>query len=279
MRQNFRRDVQLCFCSFSSVAATPERILRFAVVSCAFLASGMPAAYAAPINYGDFMGTDFTYEDVTEDSNSGDTPPLYGPPTVSGNSLDFTPVGFSAFAANGAADITDGNLAFMVTAKPNRVIQNIKITEFGDTTLAGLGSDNTMTAAVATGVLNIHEVDGTGINVVSVPVSFTMSPSGGTYGLGTDGGGGPVFNTQWMGMLFVDVQQTLIAHNIPFEFGATKISLDYDNRLIAVSQEATTALIAKKDHLIITTNIPEPAACTLAVLGMLASALVWRRSH
>jgi hypothetical protein len=249
----------------------------------ATLAAVFPSlSMAAPINYGDFMGDTVTYVMVQEDSNSGDTPPLFGMPTVSNDSLDFNPVGFGASTTNGGVDVTDGNLAFMVVAKPGNAIANIKFNEFGDTTLAGiaaLGSQTTFSSVTMDGVLNISQVDGVGINSISIPFAMAFSPSGGTYGLGTDGGGGPLFNTIWSGMAFIDVTQELIDRNIPFNLGATKISVNFDNTLVAISQVGTTALIAKKDHVIITTNIPEPASCLLAVFSLVAGSVMIRRSR
>jgi hypothetical protein len=248
-----------------------------AVCTLAFLAAASigwlssQTVLAAPINYGSFMGNTVTYVDVTEDSNSGDTPPLFGAPTVSGDSLDFDPVGFDANATGpGGVDITDGNLTFMVVAKPGKLIDNIQLSEAGDTTLAGFGTDATFTSVTGTGVLNINEVNGVGIATISEPISLTFSPSGGTFGLLTDGGGGPLFHTFWSGSWSKDITQVLTDHGI--SGGATKISINIDNTLTALSQSGTFSLIAKKEFggLSITVNIPEPATWTLMALGMLA---------
>jgi hypothetical protein len=59
----------------------------------------------------------------------------------------------------------------------------------------------------------------------------------------------------------------------------TKISVNFDNVLVAISQVGTSALIAKKDQIIITTNIPEPTSCVLAMLTLVAGLAVSRRSH
>jgi hypothetical protein len=235
------------------------------------------------------MGTHVTYVNVTEDSGE-EALPLFGAPTVTGNSIDFNPVGFDAASSNGGTDITDSNLVFMVTAKSGSRISELVFSEAGDTTLAGNvapGSMTTSTAVFATGVLDIHEVDFVGINHISVPFSFTFTPSGGTYFLGTDGGGGPVFHTQWSGSVTLDIDSILAANGIIVppgpvdpEGGATKISIDLDNTLVAVSQDGTSSVISKKDFggITIRTNvrtepggdpeIPEPTAFVLAALGL-----------
>jgi hypothetical protein len=97
------------------------------------------------------------------------------------------------------------------------------------------------------------------------------------FGLGTDGGGGPLFNSQWSGMLLVDIDQALVSAGVNFELGATRVNVDLDNTLVALSQAGTSSLIAKKDHMIITTNIPEPASWGLVMVGMFAGAMGRRR--
>src|SRR5688572_57585 len=201
----------------SRSSALMDALYKFARRSGAVLVLAMMTqpSPGAQINYGSHMGTHVTYVNVTEDSGAGEPLPLFGAPTVTGNSIDFNPTGFDAASVNGGSDITDSNLVFMVTAKSGSRIQSITFRESGDTTLAGNvapGTMGTASAAFASGVLDIHEVDFVGINHISVPFSFTFSPSGGTYFLGTDGGGGPLFNTQWTGSLTIPVEDILIAN-------------------------------------------------------------------
>src|SRR5687767_9514421 len=92
------------------------RIKLFSVAAVVLLAF-VSAALAAQINYGSHMGTNVTYVNVTEDTD-GHPLPLFGPPTVTGNSIDFNPVGFEASSTGAASEQRVGNLQFMLTAKP-----------------------------------------------------------------------------------------------------------------------------------------------------------------
>jgi hypothetical protein len=242
------------------------------------LAAAGPAA-AVPIDYGDHLGADVSYLAVTEDSAT-DPVPLFGPPSVTGNSIDFNPLGFAATSSNGGSDITDGQLTFSVVAHADRRIDSLTLNERGDTTMAGNvtpGSMGTATAVFASGVLDILEVDFAGISHITIPFSFTFTPSGGTYFLGTDGGGGPVFNTQWTGSVTLDIDAILIANAITG--GATRISIALDNTLTAVSESGTSALIAKKDFggVAITSEVPEPSSLSLCGVALAALALRRRR--
>jgi hypothetical protein len=242
-------------------------------------------SHAASINYGNFSGTTVNYIAVTEASNSGDAVPLFGPPTVSGDSLDFNPVGFNANSSNGGADITDGNLTFMAQAKPGFGLFNLKIQEFGDTSMVGFGTDTTFTSVTLNGILNVQEVGGAGINSVSIPISITnFNPSGGTFGLASDFGGGPGGTLAWNGSVLLDltlanpaIAAAYADQHLDTSKPVTKVSLNFDNTLIAISQQGTSALIAKKDHVIITTNIPEPASLGLLLLATALSACGWRK--
>jgi len=246
--------------------------------AAAVLLAGLSPAFAATINYGTYAGSDVTYVFVTEDSGAAPLP-LFGLPTVTGNSIDFNPVGFDATSGPaGGNETTVSNLAFMVVANSGAHIGSIAFSEAGDTTLAGAvppASMGTATAVSAAGTVTIHEVDFAAITPIVRPVALTFTPSGGTYSLGVDGGGLPIFHTQWSGSATVNLDQILTQAGVPFSSGATKISIDMNNTLTAASESGTWAVIAKSDFggiaiAVQVRRVPEPTALSLAGLGLLA---------
>jgi hypothetical protein len=242
---------------------------------------GLPyAAFGAPINYGSHTGTSVSYVNVTEDTTTGDSQPLFGPPTVTGNSIDFNPIGFDAEASGaGGSDDTGGQLKFSIQAHAGNAITSIQFSEAGDTTLTGVGTDATSTAVTANGTITINAVDGAAITPLTRPISLTFTPSGGNYGLATDGGGLPIYHTQWTGSLAVNLPQILTNASVPFAVGATNISVDLVNLLTARSQAGTDALINKHDFggLSITAIIPEPASALLFAVGLVGCLAGGRR--
>lgn len=228
---------------------------------------------ATPINYGDFDGATVMYLDVTEDASSGDTLPLFGAPTISGDALDFSPVGFSASAAGaGGSDVTAGDLSFMIQAKALKGITNLRLSEAGDTGLGGFGTDLTNTKVTADITIEIQNTNLGPVNVNAL-TSMLFSPSSGDFGLGTDGGGGPSFSSNWSGSALIDFGALLAANGHAGET-ATKVSINIDNTLLAESENGTTATISKKDldssAITIEVNIPEPTTGVLALISILA---------
>ena len=229
---------------------------------------------SAAIVYGNYSGASVNFLQVTEDANSpGDFPPLFGAPTVSGNSMSFSPVGFNANAAGAAgSDVTDGQLSFGIQAKTNYVIPSIQLSEAGDTTIVGFGTDATLTKVVGYVFVTILEVDGTPINAVGDGAYMTFTPHAGEYRLGTHGGGGPFYTTAWSGGLTLNINQILVDNGVSFIDGATLVQINLDNTLLATSENGTQSFIAKKAvggvaFVIETEPIPEPSSALLALVG------------
>ncbi|MCA9099547.1 MAG: VPLPA-CTERM sorting domain-containing protein [Pirellulales bacterium] len=262
-----------------------KRTRLFALLAAAMVLSIAPSVVrATPVNHGTFMGDDVWYVDVTEDSGTDPgSLPLYGTPTVTGNSIDFSPTGFNAYADDtGQSDTTDGTLSFMLQAKDGFYLATLFLSEAGDTSLGGFSGD-AFTSVTASVFIDILEVDGVPISSVNVPpVNMVFTPSNGDYQLSTDGGGGPAYDTTWTGSVVVDLGQALMNGGQPFKYGATKVTVTMDNTLKALSQPGAEAFIAKKDvdGLSITPeilDIPEPASALLLIVGMTTLGVSRRR--
>ena len=123
------------------------------IIFCALAASIANAAVMHP----DVMGTTANFTNIEEDSPSGDPLPLFGPPSpAGGNSIDFNPTGnFSAHSTNGGADVTDGRLAMMITAKPGHTLEILDFIETGLVTLLNIGADDPFAALTVRQLLRL----------------------------------------------------------------------------------------------------------------------------
>jgi hypothetical protein len=249
-------------------AAARSFLKRLAAsLSALFLLLLLPAASGAQINYGSFSGVTVNFLNVTEEETTSDSLPLYFSFVGSANSLDFNPTGFDA-AASGAAglDNTGDRLTFTIQAHAGQAIPAITFFESGDTTLSGVGTDNTSTQVTSSGTITISAVDGAPITPIVQPIALSFTPSGGTFGLASDGGGLPIFNTSWTGSLSLNVASILSGNAVPFSTGATEVSIDLVNTLTARSQAGTAALIGKKDFGF--TVVPEPSSLALLAVAL-----------
>ncbi|MEM6798496.1 MAG: PEP-CTERM sorting domain-containing protein [Planctomycetota bacterium] len=226
-----------------------------------------------------WRGSTVWYAGVSESND--DTASRFGAPaSITGNAIDFNPTGFFANAPSAGqnSEITDSQLSFTVVALNGTIIENLSLTESGDTTLTGNPASTLTASSVTTFVfVDITEVDGVAIEPINVPATMTFTPSGGTYSLAQDSDGSfPIFSTAWFGEVLIDIDAALqqeVADNPGFSFvnGATRLDVTLNNTLTAISADGESAFIAKKDFdgLTVTANVPEPASLALCVLAML----------
>lgn len=216
------------------------------------------AASAVPINYGNFpgLGSDPDFLNVTEDSITDPTP-LFGAPTRVGNSLLFFPTAYASSSSNGTADTTSGTLSMMVLAKPGFFLDTIRIREFGDWTLSGVGSS--ATSATVNGALFVTDIVPGVFGVFNDILSVTP-------GMPQTLAGGPSFGV-WDGVVEIDLSGLNI----------TMIQLQFNNNLQTTSEAGTTAFIQKKvvqgPSIII--DIPAPSA--VAAFGLFGALAARRR--
>ncbi len=234
--------------------------------------TSVTALATTSINYGTFTGTSVSYHDVTESSGT-DALPLFGAPTISVNTLDFNPQGFSAYSTGGGVDLTDGQLNFVIKAGAGYAIPSLQFSEAGDFTLAGLGTGSTKVTVASAFFIDVLKVDGLAINPLSLSANMTYAPNlNGQFNLSTDAGVGTI----WNGALNFNLNSALAANGISFLNGATEIRVNLDNTLLAMSETGSVAYIAKKDFkgfAITVASVPEPSVMALGLLGVAALGL------
>jgi hypothetical protein len=228
-------------------------------------------ADAAPINYGNYSGTNVNFENVTEDSATDPTP-LYGAPTVSGDALVFSPTAeFSARSTLGApaVDITDGKLNVTFTSKGSTPLGQLVISEQGDRTLIGAlptsNAGQSIGAAVFVTVL-VSEVNGVSVAPYTVSGNLVFTPKS-SWSLAS---GDAATAATFTGTLTLDLGN------------ATKATLAADNTLVAFSDASSISFIAKKQFEIgfippVGNPVPEPASLAVVGLGVLPLLLKRRR--
>jgi len=223
-------------------------------------------ARAAIISYGNFVGTDVTYGNVTESSGT-DAVPLYDVPHVVTNALDFDPKSFVSYATSGSADVTDGQLNFDIIAHAGKSITGLSISELGDYTLVVTGTPTTSASAGAIAFVKIVEVDNVPLaasQIINIPASSATV----AYYLPANAGSAQAWN------LGLSVN---IAAALPSNQHATRVQVAFNNTLATTSEPSTLAFIAKKDFVLNTQTalVPEPAA--LSLLGVAGLMLLRKR--
>ena len=214
---------------------------------------------AGIISYGNFgpvaPGVSFLQ---VEESSATDTPPLFGPPTPFSVGLDFDPQTFAAFASGGSQDITDGQLNFTVSTAPGLGVATLNLFEAGDFSLVGSGT--TLTSDFAGAIIRATVIEINGAPVA--PIS--LAPSNASVGFNLIAN--PGVAQPWS--LGIGMN---IGGQLPQGQRATKVKISINNQLIALSEQASAAFIAKKDFRIDFGLVPEPSA---ALLGLGAVGLV-----
>ncbi|HEX5068387.1 MAG TPA: PEP-CTERM sorting domain-containing protein [Myxococcota bacterium] len=264
-----------------------------ALCSIAVLAASQAFAATNSIPYADLVGTNVTFGGspsyvsianpngwMQETNGDGSPTALFDAPTVSGNSLLFSPSNYVAQASGaGGNDSALGLFQTVITATPLFTIDQLNLTEFGDATLLGAASSGTGVFASLAGFVRVLEVNGLPITPLTIGFnagglqngSFTPGTLG-TTGLDRNTNGG---TTLWSGQLSVDIAAALALAGI--SGNATKVELALDNDLYAYSEFASnSAKIQKKavtGPTIIIDVIPEPGTAALLCVGLVAMTL------
>jgi hypothetical protein len=254
------------------------------------------SAKATVFPYGNFVGTDVEYFNVSESPTKVPAPsgfpyPLFNPPTIVGDNLEFSPTDFNATSTGGSFPLTDSQLSTnIMTLSPSNAITSMVIKEGGSYSLIG-GSANTQ-AIVSMNVViaRILEVNGAPIAPINVTASIVYNNLGSAASsvvsneliMNNSIVQPPPINQAWNASATFDFDAALAQNGI--EGHATDIQFAMDNTLSATSEvvngNPTTAYIDKKDfHIELNDPVPEPAAVTLAVVGAFGLAVFGFRNR
>jgi hypothetical protein len=227
-------------------------------------------------NYGNFIGPNVTYTGVTEVDTQLPPPDpanLFGPPTLSGDSLLFNPLNFVVSVAGGSSELQDGRLSMGIstTASPAGQITAFSLTEGGAYGLNGSASTFAREAFVINNLF-ITAINGVSVNPIVVTPTITFTHTGGATTVTTADsitfvGDGSLESGSWNATAAFNIAGALAANGFAGS-RATGLQLSLDNQLSAQSQTGTLAFIDKKNFLVgPSVGVPEPATFGLALFG------------
>ena len=232
---------------------------NLAVTATAALLLSSPAS--ATTFAGPFLGDTVTYSLVQDQDD------LFGAPTLTGNTLSFTPQGFNVESQNLGFDFEDGFLSMTIEADDGEVLDTFSFSEAGGFRLGGApgaGTSATSVDVTTAFVLTVLETDVAGGAAGQLLTDeFTL--------FNADLGGG-VLGSVWKGTADVDVAALASAAGVVGN--VTKIQLTLNNQLKATSEDGTFAFVDKKGVSAVSITVPEPASA-LVMLG--AGAMLLRR--
>lgn len=197
-------------------------------------------------------------ENVTGDGINGSLG-TYGTPVISGDLLDFDPLGLGVNSSGGGLKQTDALLSFDIKAKDGFAISDLIFSELGDYLLAGAGGAGTYAQVSATFNISIVEIDGL---APIAPINHSEVHSFSNVALPADAGSGIV----WSGSADLDFNAIITGAGQSYVDGATWVSIELANIMYAGSEAGTIAQIKKKDgngFAVTSVVVPEPASVAL----------------
>jgi hypothetical protein len=239
------------------------------------MASVASAEYTPPIT---LAGDNVQFVDVIESSLT-DPVPLYGTPTVSGDTLLLAPRDFGSFASGGGVDPTIAKLSTTIEALPGTHLLGIRWSQFGDVALGGVGTADTGVTITAPVFLRIDEINGSPVSGLSFTASVAFSNldgsnPGGQWNLAADG---PLAGQVFRGDLEMDMGALLAGEGL--SGSVTKLYFSMDNLLSAQSESGTYAYVmnTQMSGIEVLTNAPEPSTVVMTLIAMAGMALCVRR--
>jgi hypothetical protein len=198
------------------------------------------AAFAASVTLSGNT-VDFTFDDTLLG--------LFGPASLSGDTLFFTPVDFQAESLNGAGfDLTNSTMNIKVTAHDGWLFSDIALAEEGDYMLFGAGS----TAAV-TGQIRVRDV--------AAPLTDVTASIQSTAPLDQSG----LFTTNWEAGATADLSAWT---------GTEAVNVTVQNILLGSTTAASSVAFVDKKFVGLTptmapiTPVPEASAYAMMLAGL-----------
>ncbi|MFK7896466.1 MAG: PEP-CTERM sorting domain-containing protein [Myxococcota bacterium] len=234
------------------------------------LALGFASA-ANAASYGDFMDPTGTVSYLNVQDNNG----LFGAPSVSLNSLDFTPVNFQAQCSQCPTGSTTADILTLdIQTTGGQQISELRVNEGLDYTLQSFDATGFASAIVTANMfVDITEVNGVAVNGLNATIPVIFSPSGNASVIGFGIDTGVILGTSGA----IDIQQ--IIANAGGTGEATRVSISLDNTLqVFHDGSGGQAQIRKRDtdFVSLTINggdpIPEPTTALLLMGGLAALA-------
>jgi hypothetical protein len=231
------------------------------------------ASVSSAASYGNFTSPTGT----VSFNNVADVNGLFGAPTVSGNSLDFSPSTFEADCAVAPgcpptpASVSD-TLVMDIDADAGQFIDTIVLSEAGDTTLTSFLSAFAATTVVANVFIDVLEINGTPVNGLNENAQMVFTQNG-QYETTDEGTGTHI----WTGLLSIDVNSVIAGDGGTGK--ATLVRISLSNTLTAFAASGAAARIEKKDiDGLAITVVPEPGTALLMGLGLIGLASARRSS-
>lgn len=211
--------------------------------------------------------------------NVSDVNGLFGAPSVSFDSLDFTPTTFQASCTQCTATTAD-TLSLDIAAVSGKKLDQIEITEGLDYALQSFDPSGQATVSVtATLTIGVVELDGAPVSGISSNVSVLFSPSGtvSIIGLGINSPNNVILGTSGL----IDIDAIVSAAGRTGD--ATRLRIAFGNVLTASHDgSGGLALIRKRDADFVSLTVdaiartPEPSTAIL-ILGGLGALAAGRR--
>ena len=233
--------------------------LAFALAVC--IAGSASVSNAA--SYGNFSSPTGTVSFL----NVADLNGLFGAPTVSGNSLDFSPNTFEADCSVSPGcpptpHTVSDTLVMDIDADAGQFVDTIVLSEAGDTTLSSFLNAFAATTVVANVFVDVLEVNGVPINGLNANAQMVFTQNG-QYETTDEGVGTHI----WTGFLSINVNSVIAAGGGGGQ--ATLVRISLANTLTAFAGSGASARIEKKDiDGLAITVIPEPGTALLTGLGL-----------